>query len=281
MKYGRLRKGLAVASLLTLLAARSAAGQAAAPAVVSKEDEAAARATAAAFAKRLLETHDFATVVREFYAEDFMARYLAGESAPSARGGSKEFMLAGVPSLTFERTLAGRASAEDWTRLYAASYDLLNFVYLSLFSKRTLQEMGDPDKSDEWGILDVFPPEAIKALDRNPAAANLLQKKGDEVVVRTPEELRSLAASLEEAVRLTRPRFAETLSKGGRLDANLKLMGEAMGLDGVKAADARAEALGYAKGTRLFRVSAPNGYALLLVKRGGAMKVAWANLPSD
>jgi hypothetical protein len=275
-----LKKGLAAASLLTLLAARSASGQAAAPSV-SKEDEAAARATAAAFAERLLETHDFAAVVREFYAEDFMARYLAGESSPTARGDAKEFMLAGVPSLTFERTLAGRGSVEDWKRLYVSSYDLLNFVYLSLFSNRSLKDLGDPDTLDDRTILGVFPPEAVKVLDRNPAAANLLQKKVGEVVVKTPEELRALAATLEEAARLTRPRFAETLAKGKHLDANLKLMGEALGQDEVKAADAEAEDLGYAKGTRLFRVWAPNGYVLLLVKRGDAMKVAWANLPSD
>ena len=58
----------------------------------------------------------------------------------------------------------------------------------------------------------------------------------------------------------------------------------------LKAASARTpvellpsdeDLLGYPKGTRLFRVFAPIGYNLILVKDGGSMKIVWANMPED
>jgi predicted RNA-binding Zn ribbon-like protein len=163
----------------------------------------------------------------------------------------------------------------------SAADNLLHFAFLSLFSTLSFQDLGDPGKYDKGILLGVFPPEAVEALDANPAASNLLLKKGAEVVVRTPGELRALAATLEEVVRLTRPRLAESLAKGKHLEANLRLMSEGLSGGEVGLAAGEAEAAGYPEGTRLFRVFAPNGYSLLLVRQGGAMKIVHAGLPHD
>jgi hypothetical protein len=280
MKHGGLKKGLALALVMTLLPAGAASAQAPAGGV-TKEEAAEARATAAAFAERLGGSQDFAAVARELYAEDFMSRQLKGISEWSKGAGARDFMLPGIPSLTFDRALAAKADVEDWKRVRLAADNLLHFMFLSLLATHSFEELGDPDKMDERSLLGAFPPEAVKVLGANPSAANLLVKKESEVVVKTPEELRALAAALEEAVRLTRPRLAESLAKGKHLDANLRLFGEAFSRDEVKLAEGEATVAGYPEGTRLFRVYAPNAYSLLLVRQGGAMKVVWAGLPSD
>lgn len=119
MKYAGLKMGLALASALTLLTASGAARQTSSGSV-TREEAAEARATAAAFADRLRATNDFASVARELYADDFMSRQLKGLYDWSGRAPSNTFMLGGIPSLTFERALATRASAEDWKRLRLA-----------------------------------------------------------------------------------------------------------------------------------------------------------------
>lgn len=280
MKHGGLKKVLRVALVLTLSPAGAAARQAPAGGV-TRGEEAEARATAAAFTERLEATRDFAEVARELYADDFMSRQLKGLSDWSKRAQSNDFMLEGIPSLTFERSLAAKADVEDWKRVRLAADNLFYFMFLSLLANLSPEELDNPEKYDERVLLGVFPPEAVGALKANPALANFLKKEGGEVVIRTPEELRAAAAALEEAVRLTRPRLAESLAKGRHLEANLHTFGEGLARDEVKLAEGEAEAAGYPEGTRLFLVFAPNAYILLLVKQGGAMKIVYAGLPHD
>ena len=280
MKYGGLKRGPALALALTLSLASAAGRQAPGPGVPQAE-EAEARAAAAAFAERLQATRDFAAVARELYADDFMSRQLRGLSGRSERARSNVFMLRGVSSLTFERTLAAGAGVEDWKRVRFAADNLYHFIFLSLLANSSFEQLADPRKSDKSAVLAVFPPEAVNVLDANPASSNFLSKKGGVTVVKTPEELRALAATLEGAVRLTRPRLAEWLAKGKHLDENLRLFREGLARDEVKSAGVEAEPAGYPEGTRLYRLLAPNGYSLLLVRQGGAMKIVWAGLPSE
>ena len=278
MKYGGLKVGLALALVLTLASANAAAQGPAGG--VTKEEQAEARAKAAAFAERLGATQDFAAVARELYAEDFMSRQLKGLLHRAEGQPPRDFMLQGIPSLTFGSPLASKAGVEDWKRVRLAADDLLHFVFLSMISHHSFEELGGPAGQDVRNILGVFPPEALKVLNANPASANLLMRKGGGVIVKTPEELRALAAALEEAVRLTRPRLAESLAKGKHLEANMRLFKERLAPDEIRTYD-DAEVFGYPKGTRLYILFAPNGYRLVLVRQGGTMKVVWAGLPSD
>lgn len=277
MKCGRLKRGLAVASLLTL-ALTGAAGQTP-PGAVTKEEAAEARASATAFAERLHATQDFAAVARELYAEDFMERQLKGLSDWSERVRVDTFMLAGIPSLTFERSLAAKADAADWKRLRLAADNVVHFMWLSYLSGRSFEDLGDPEKFDESDVLRAFTPAAVAVLNTHPALANFVKKQESEVIIRTPEELRAVASGLEEAGRLMRPRLAETTAKSKHLDANLRLFRQSLPREEVLTADAKAA--GYPEGTRLFKVFAPNVYSLLLVRQGGVLKIVWAGLPSD
>ena len=279
MKYVGLKKGLTLLLVTALLAAQATARTTAQG--VTKEEADEARAAAAAFAERLNASQDFAVVARELYAEDFMSRQLKGIADWSKGAGAKDFMLEGIPSLTFDLALASKANVEDWKRVRLAADNLLYFMFLSLLANKSFEELGDPEKFDERAMLGVYPPEAVKVLDANPSAANLLLKKEREVVVETPEELRALASTLEEAVRLTRPHLAGTLAKGKHFEANMRLFGGGLAREEVKPAEGEAKTAGYPEGTRLFRVFAPNAYSLLLVKQGGAMKIVYAGLPHD
>ena len=276
MKYVGLKTWLALLLMTTTVAAQVPAGG------VTKEEEAEARATATAFAERLRATQDFAAVARELYADDFMSHQLKGLAGWHQGVGAKTLMLEGIPSLTFDRSLAAQAGVEDWKRVRLAADDLLHFMFLSLIANKSFDELGDPDKYDERTLFGVYPPEAVKVLDANPAASNLLLKKEREVVVETPEELRALASTLEEAARLTRPRFAAALANGKHLETNLRLFGEASAREKVElAGGGEEEVAGYPAGTRLYKVFAPNAYTLRLVRVGGAMKIVHAGLPQD
>lgn len=283
MKRDALKGGLSSALLSILLLAQFGAPARAAQASgrgVTKEEGRRAREVAAAFTDRLIETRDFAPVVRELYAGDFMSRYLKRESAGQARAGSKTFMLEGVPALSFKESLAAHADDEYWPRLYVAAQTFLHFSFLSLYSRRSLKELGGADDLDSQEILDVYPPEVFKLFDSNPTLANFLMKKGPPVDVGTTDELRAVTVTLEEAVRLTRARLDERLAKGSHLAENLRLMKAAAARTKVELLT-EGEFMGYPPGTRFFKLFTPVGYSLILVEDGGAMKVVWASVPSD
>lgn len=285
MKRDVSKAGLSFVLLQCLLLAQFAMPARAAQAGrggVTKEEERAARETAAAFTRRLIETHDFTPVVRELYAGDFMARYLKNELDAGPHSESVSFMLDGVPTLSFKEPLAVRGDSEYWPRLYVAAQTFLHFGFLSLLSRKSLKEaFGEQATFDPKDMLDVYPPEAVRVLDGNPTLANFLLKKGRPVDVKTIDDLRAVTVTLEEAVRLTRARLDERLAKGTHLAENLRMMEEASARTQVELLPAGAGFLGYPEGTRFFKVLTPVFYNLILVKDGGALKVVWASVPSD
>jgi hypothetical protein len=277
MKKERLRVALACALLLSFLAPRVPGAQASGGSV-TKEEEVKVRAVAAAFADRLFETHDFAAVVRELYVEDYMTRYLKSRG-DAGRGPDSAFMLDGVPSLLFRTKLAARAGDENWPRLFLAAGNMIHYGFARLLSRKTLEELSDPEKLKEEDMFGAYPPEALKVLDANPSLANFLLKKGVGVDVKTPEELRAAAEAMEEAARLTRARLGERVREGATLERNVGLLKKAAERTDVSLVEG-PEAFGYPRGTRLFRVFAVS-YNLVLVEEGGKMKIVWAFAVDD
>lgn len=258
----------------------------------TKEEERLARETAAAFSERLLAARDFGPVVRELYARDFMRHYFARvserEGALKAGPLTKKiqvstFMLYGVPALEFKTELMSRADDENWPRLYAAVSGLMFCTYLSLMARGSLQDLSDPEKMRDRDILSVYPPEAVKVLEKNRTTANFLKRKGGDAQIATADDLRAAAETLEEAARLTRVRLDEVLaSRGPQLSKNLELLRMASERSEVEVvAGGGAAPVLYPPGTRVFKVFSPLLYDLYLVSEGGRMKVAWANLPTD
>lgn len=283
MKRELLRVVLICTLALTFISPRVVAAQGAGGGV-TKEETAEAHSAASVFSKRLEETRDFAPVVREMYAEDFMSHYLKGQArwATGAVEGVPKietFMLEGVPALHFKVSLAARVEDEHWPRLYAASNDMMHFGFLAYLSKHRLGESDAPGQSGgDAEFLEAYPPEVFKVLDSNPVLANFLKSKGREVEVETAEDLRAVTETMEEAARLTRA--AARPSSSPLLEENMRLLKSAESKTDVSLVE-NEEAFGYTKGTRLFRVFASAGYELFLLKEGGRMKVAWATFPHD
>lgn len=259
---------------------------------VTKEEERLARETAAAFSERLLTTRDFGPVVQELYARDFMRRHLARVSerekalkdsplTKQMRGNT--FMLYGVPALEFRKELLARDDDENWPRLYAAVSGLMFYTYLSLMSRGSLQDLSDPEKMRDRDILSVYPPEAVRALEKNRTTASFLKRKGGGSEVATADDLRAAAEAFEEAARLTRVRVDKLMAeRGPHLSKNLEVLKTASARAPVElVAEGGASPVLYPPGTRVFKVFSPLLYDLYLVSEGGRMKVAWANLPTD
>jgi len=257
-----------------VVAARDARGR------VTKEEEAEAREVAAAFFNRFFETHDFATVVDELYVSDYVSRYVKGQHDGKRRETDSTFMLEGIPSLSFSRRLAAHADDELWPRLFVAANNVMHYGFVSTLSRKTVEEMGDPEKFEESDMLAAYPPEALKVFDANPVLANFIEKKGDEVDVKTLEELRAVTEGMEEAERLTRARFAERVPATGKLEHNLSMLRALPANEDVSLV-AGAEEFGYPEGTRLFKVFAPFCYDLILVREGEKLKIVWAFVADD
>jgi hypothetical protein len=277
MKRALSRVALVLVLLMNVLASQTHAGQSP-KGSLTKEEETEARAVAAGFADRLFETHDFGAVVREFYVVDYMPRYLRSQYE-ARRGSDSSFMLEGIPSLSFNRRLAARAEDENWPRLFVAAGNMIHYGFARLLSSKSLEELSDPEKLKEEDMFGVYPPEAVKILDANPALANFLKKKSATVELKTPEELRAAAEGMEEAARLTRASLGKRVREGATLKRNIAMLKTASERMGVSLID-DAEAFGYPKGTRLFKVFAVS-YDLLLVNEDGRLKVVRATVPED
>src|ERR1051325_2667851 len=145
MKRGLLRVVLVCTLVLTFASPRAFAAQDAGVRV-TKEEEAEAREVAAAFLNRFFETHDFATVLAELYVSAYMPRYVRSRHDVKERAHDSTFMLEGVPSLSFSRRLAAHADDELWPRLFVAANNLMHYGLVSLMSRKTLEEMSDPER---------------------------------------------------------------------------------------------------------------------------------------
>ncbi|HVF42850.1 MAG TPA: hypothetical protein VM936_07565 [Pyrinomonadaceae bacterium] len=279
MKKKLSRVVLACTLMLTCVSTRAFAAQGARGRVTG-EEKAEAREVAAAFMNRFFETHDFAAVVDELYVPDYMPRYVRSRAAAEERAADSTFMLEGIPSLSFGRRLAAHADDELWPRLFVAANNFMHYGLASVLSRRTLEEMSDPEKMEQADMLAAYPPEALKVLDANPALANFNDKVGEQADVRTLAELRAVTEGMEKAERLTRAGFAARVPATETLERNLAVLKAMPAVSEVTLA-AGAEEFGYPEGTRLFKVFAPPVYDLLLVREGGRMKIVWAFVADD
>lgn len=279
MKRELLRVFLICALVLTFVSPRAAEAKGAGGRV-TKEEKAEAREVAAAFTNRWFVTHDLSAVVDELYVSDYMQRYIRSQYDAEERPPVSPFMLDGVPSLSFSRRLAAHADDELWPRLFIAASNFMHYGLVSTFSRKAVEEMSDPEKVEEGDLFAAYPPEALKVLDANPVLANFMEKEGEQVDVKTLEELRAATEGMEEAVRLTRASLASRVPATDTLEHNLALMRLLPARSDVSLVE-DAKEFGYPEGTRLFKVFAPPVYDLLLVREGAKMKIVWAFVADD
>lgn len=272
------RKGLKVcAAAFAVLVLLPQAGVAAAAAqrrdAPTEQEAREARELALVFTERLLKERDLSSIVRELYVEDFMRRQL--EELKKSRGGAApdDFMLDGIPALSFKRALLAHPENEHWARLYVAAHTFLHFGMLSAFSK------GGPPDVSEQGVHAMCPPEAVRLLAANPTLANFLVKRGDYVDVSTLEELRAVTETLEEAVRLTRAHLDKNLPlKLPKLEAALAELRRNPQALPVEPFPVEGSFMGFPAGTRFTGVITPIGLNLVVTRHDGRLKIVMSHL---
>lgn len=271
------RKGLEVCAaafaVMVLLPQASVAAATQGRDAPTEQEAHEARELALVFTERLLKTRDLSSIVRELYVADFMRRQL--EESKKSRGGAApdDFMLDGIPALSFKRALLAHPQNEYWTRLYVAAHTFLHFGMLSAFS-----EGGPPDVSEQ-GVRAMYPPEAVRLLAANPTLANFLVKRGDYVDVGTLEELRAVTETLEEAVRLTRAHLDKSLPlELAKLEAALAELRRNPQALPVEPFPVEGSFMDFPAGTRFTSALTPIGLNLVAARHDGKLKIVMSHL---
>jgi hypothetical protein len=247
--------------------------------VLTDEEKQEAQQLSVTFAKRLGQTLDFGAVMSELFAPDAVERYLANQKRDAAGNKPRKVMLhAGV---FLDGNLLENAGVADWQRLYVATNSFFTLGLAHAYARNTNFEDIRPG--------DLYPREVIKLLDANPLLRNLIQKKTEERVLKSSSEMRSAAATLEQAnviMRTAMPRGIDL--ENAALQMVMHTMSKTRPLSDKELEDARAEMMrpqleiaesdyfGFPKGTRIISIATFSLHQLVLVRVSGKLRVVWA-----
>lgn len=253
--------------------------------VLSEEEKREAEQLSVTFTRRLSQTLDMAVVMDELFLPDSVERYIVAQKWKASEGKlSYVFLSSGI---FVDISLLERPVLEDWRRLYIATN---NFMLLGFI--RAVRRNVD---FEDIKPTDLYPREVIKLLDTNPMLSNLIQKKSSIRNFKSFAEMRSAAATLDQAVALMRKALP------GHIDLEKAVVQMAMRQSSVKRPikeedleRARTELIkpqlevandafsGFPKGTRVILVPTFSLHELVLVRVDGRLRVAWAYLnPGD
>jgi hypothetical protein len=227
---------------------QEAAAEAATPPAVSETEP--AEKFARAFARRLEQTRDFAPLVREFFAPDYLGGYLRDPAADWL-----------VP---LGRETAARASRAELRRFHTAA---LNAAYLggAYLNGRNLASPVEP--ADEGALL---PPDVLRLIESHPYTARFGRGgTGYEHLSETidgVERLRVYTDLLERVGEL----FRKHADAGGR--RRRVVWEETWRADAPRVRVCERACLGLPAGTKLYEVGVPV-FRLQLAEIDGALKV--------
>ncbi len=221
------------------------------------------RELAQRFTHRFLETYDLAPITQELFVSNFMERFR------NARAGNRDAPeVYFVPGLFVHSRLFKDAKAEDWEQLYIAAQ---NFIFFGLLS--VLKNM--PKDIDNLKPSEMYPRSVIKLLESDPNLSDMVEKKNTAHPVGSVEEMRHATAKLKEANEIMRPLFQskpapkmdnKTLTDLMKSDETFKPQ--------VDVSD--EEGLGFPKDTRVFLITTPLLFQLMMVRVDGKLKIVWA-----
>ena len=223
------------------------------PSDEARETEKALR-FALTFARRLERTKDFAPLIGEFFAPDYLSGYLRDRDtnwlSPLDRG-----------------TAAKASRAELW-RFHTA---VLNAAYLAgtYVVSKSASASGESVPEAE-----LVPPDVIRLIESHPyTAAGRGATGGYDFLagsIDSVERLRSYTDLLERVSGLLRKHIAET--RDGKHKARWASFGETFEVDPPQTRVCAIECLGLPAGTKLFQVNVPV-FQLQLAEINGALKI--------
>src|SRR5256885_12681196 len=183
---------LVLSSLLHTFIPTVGAQMANAPQLTDSESKEAQKLSTT-FTNRLGETLDFDIVMKELFLPDAVERFVANEKQKAAKNKFPNVFL--WPGMFISTSTLATASANDWRRLYVATANFLLLGFVRMVRSGDLQKTS----------LDAFYPRPVVALvNGNLLLRNFIQKKDLTRPLKSAEEMRSAAATLEQANTILR-----------------------------------------------------------------------------
>ena len=235
----------------------------------------ASREIAALFTRHLQQTGDLAPILGELYVGDFIERYVRQQQETLAEDQRPSPLIHFAPGLEFKSNLLRQATPDEWRRFYVAT---CNFLYdgiqrgMTKFAKDILggMELTDIKKTD------LYPAKVVSLLNAHPILKNVILKNEHSTPIGTTDEMRSVTATLEQALALT----AEERNKGPHEPTEeYKRLVDLMEQAGILKPSVdvlEKDFFGYSPGTRIIQVLTPFMFRLTLINVGGKYKILWA-----
>lgn len=225
------------------------------------------------FIKRLEETADLSLLFSELYASDFIERYIKQQQKNVARDQRASEALFFAPGLEYAPQLLKQATPDEWKRFYVATY---NFIYYGFVigMNRSAKDLLSGKEPSSQILKDIYPPKVVKLFGQHPILKNLIEMK-QRRLIETVEEMRSVIATLEQAITLL---HAEEAKKLYQLTDDSKKLIEL--LKQPLTAEASVEVVdeeffGYPQGTRVLYVPTPFMLQLIIVNTDRKYIIVW------
>jgi hypothetical protein len=222
------------------------------------------------FTLRFAETKDLASVAKDLYFDDFMARYIKFRvSNPDFTPAPDAYF---APGLVYNSRLLTIGTVADWQRLYLAANNFLLFGFI-----RGMKRARD---IDDVKAGDMYPSSVIRLLAKNRNLENMIVKKGRDYPLSTVKEMRDTAAMLEQANAILRQEFgSKSVLKANRAELSKMIRQDHFFKPQLEVLDEMY--FDFYKGTRLFFIKTPVGLRLILARDGNKLKILWTEIIAD
>lgn len=272
-------KKLTLCYLIILLMSQITSGQ-----LVKKSQKLTATETkvvqeiALKFNKQVAETGDISSIIDEFFADDFIERFIKEKKREITKN-KRYFSDDKYPFVTFlyfRPDLLDEANSEDWKRLYISTFNFKYFDTISVVNELAKDII--KDKKLEWENLvqlankkNWYPPKVFELFENHPNLKGRFLSSFNSEPIKTVEELQNTNVILEQGFQLLKE------EKNGKFPIEIseeyKKLEKQKPYFGAKIVFNDVEFFGFPKGTKFISVWVSNGYNLYIVKVKGEYKV--------
>lgn len=222
------------------------------------------------FCVRFLETGDLAPLLDEFYFSDFIDRYKKFMS-----GEYRKINNYFVPSIFYDSKITREVNSEDWRRFYVSANNFILLGYIAAVKNAKI----NPGKEADFDIVKFYSPSVVELFGKNPNLANTFIKKSGSKSISSAEEMRSVTATLDNALTILHKRQGNT----PLLEMNDKDWAKVLKKDYFKPTlqVSDEEYFRFPKNTRFIVVKTSIGMQLLLANDKDKLKIVWADINID
>ena len=233
-----------------------------------KVEEKEARELAIQFTIRFTETQDLSPIITELYFKNFIERY---KSFKTKEPRTKPADIYFAPGLEYSSHLTV-ADSKDWEAFYVATNNFLLLGFIAALARHS-------DETANIKPSDLYPPEVVELLDKNPVLANMILRKKTAKAVATVAEMRSATATLTQAAAIIRAKSGRAPQITDKAELVKILMNDEFFGPRVEVLD--ESFFGFDKGTRVLFIKTPIGLQLMLARDGDRLRIFWTEIITD